>query len=101
MPFVMQEFLGGAGSEVENGLMSISVKLQQPKFQEFKLDAEVKPVETKPQTLDELLDELEFEDAKIKEKEMTEIEYDSDDEELECLEYEPQDSIFGNEESKL
>ena len=35
------------------------------------------------------------------EKEMTKIEYDSDDEELECLEYEPQDSIFGNEESKL
>ena len=97
----MQEFLGSVGSGVDSGLMSINVKLQQPKFKDFKLDAVVKPVEAKQQSLDDLLDELEFEDAKIKEKEMTEIEYDSDDEELECLDYEPQDSIFGNEESKL
>ena len=64
----------------------------------------MKPIQVKQKSLDaldELLDELEFEDAKIEEKEMTEIEYDSDDEELECLDCEPQDSIFGNEESKL
>ena len=76
--------------------LNIDVQLlRKQKQQESKIDVQVKPIVNKIQELDDILDELEqYENSKC--QEMRDDEYDSDEEELEVLDFE-EDSVFGND----